>query len=89
MLGDEDLRRGNGARVRGRGRGAPGSWTPQIDAGCSCGGDTRVREIRGSPAAKKFGAAEVPAAAQSSPGGEAERGVGLELGGPGGGSGEG
>ena len=43
---------GNRARVRGRGRGAPGSWTPQVDAGCSCGGSGGVSVARDAAAAR-------------------------------------
>jgi len=45
---------GNRARVRGRGRGAPGSWTPQVDAGCSCGGSGGVSVARDAAAASNF-----------------------------------
>ena len=89
MLGDEDRRR----------RGTELASGVEEEVRRASG---RLRSTRGAPAAVtresgRFGdrrrrrnlAAEVPAAAQSSPGGGAERGVGLELGGPGGGSGEG
>jgi len=54
---------GNRARVRGRGRGAPGSWTPQVDAGCSCGGSGGVSVARDAAAAGNFPEFNSPAMA--------------------------
>ena len=34
------------------GGGAPGSWTPQVDAGCSCGGSGGVSVARDAAAAR-------------------------------------
>ena len=39
----------------GRWGGSPGSGSPQVVAGWCCGGITGVREVRGSPTARKFG----------------------------------
>jgi hypothetical protein len=47
----------------GRGRGAPGSWTPRIDAGCSCGGGGGVSVARARPAARNRERENSPAAA--------------------------
>jgi len=47
----------------GRGRGAPGSWTPRIDAGCSCGGGGGVSVARARPAARNRERGNSPAAA--------------------------
>jgi len=47
----------------GRGRGAPGSWAPRIDAGCSCGGGGGVSVARARPAARNRERGNSPAAA--------------------------
>ena len=47
----------------GRGRGAPGSWAPRIDAGCSCGGGGGVSVARARPAARNRERENSPAAA--------------------------